>query len=133
MTIRPAFLTILFLLCVALCACSGVPKVATPDGSQRIPINTQSAIADFQNQLATQDSGDEAALRLQIDAMKREIADLKQMLAMQTKSKHAPGRQATTAREGPMKAAALRLKPKRHHSPVIKVPALVIASNRSTL
>jgi hypothetical protein len=126
-------------LCIftfALCACSAVPKIATPDGSHRIPVNTPSAIDDYRASLNTGSSPrDQAALVRQIEAMKREIAELKQLLASEAKAGRRQARQVKA--EGttgiPMMNASLRKQVKRQRPPTIIVPAVATTSNRSAL
>ena len=65
--------------CGALGACSSPPKVHTPDGRTRIPINTEASIAAYQADArkADEDARYRAALEAQIVQMNQQVAQMR--------------------------------------------------------
>lgn len=65
--------------CGALGACSSPPKVHTPDGRTRIPINTEASIAAYQADArkADEDARYRAALESQIVQMNKQVGEMR--------------------------------------------------------
>lgn len=75
----------LFLAGAALLAsCTSIPTPHMPDGSKRVPVNSQTAIEDYKARLVEEDAryGARSAMQRQLDGLKRELADVKQYLAI---------------------------------------------------
>lgn len=68
----------------ALAGCSSVPKPVVPDGSDRTPINSPARIEDFKARTAeeTANYNERTALARQVEALNRQVAELKAYLLM---------------------------------------------------
>lgn len=68
----------------ALAGCSSVPKPVVPDGSERTPINSPAKIEDFKARTAeeTANYNERTALARQVEALNRQVAELKAYLLM---------------------------------------------------
>jgi outer membrane protein OmpA-like peptidoglycan-associated protein len=67
-----------------LAACSSAPKVATPDGSSRVPVNNEAALAAYQVQRAREDSDAKrrGELEASVAALQKQVADLKTYIVL---------------------------------------------------
>ncbi len=73
-------------LIVTLAACSSPPKLATPSGSQRVPINNAAALSAYQTQMARVDSeaSKRSELEATVSALQRQVAELKTYIILKT-------------------------------------------------
>lgn len=67
-----------------LAACNSAPKVATPDGSSRTPINNEAALAAYQAQLAREDSDAKRRSELEatVAALQKQVSELKTYIVL---------------------------------------------------
>ena len=66
-------------LALSLAACSGVPKVATPSGNNRVPINSEAALSDYQIRAARDD--EERKLAAKLTELESQVRLLKAYIA----------------------------------------------------
>jgi hypothetical protein len=73
------------LVLVAVAGCSSMPKLLVPTGEARVPINNTAALAEFQQQAATDTSeaDERAKLRERLVALERQCAELKAYILQQ--------------------------------------------------
>ena len=97
---HPVQVVICAAVCVALAACSSVPKVVVPDGSGRKPVNTEARIAAYQARSAEEQASalERGALMRQVTALQGEVTNLKSFVVQLSMVAAANADQAGPAR-----------------------------------
>ena len=85
MNFKAPFALLAICSAIALAGCSNIPVPVVPDGSSRQAINSEAKIEDFKAHAAAdaQAAQQRDALSLQVDSLRKQVADLKTYLMMQ--------------------------------------------------
>ncbi|MDQ1829835.1 OmpA family protein [Massilia scottii] len=94
----------------ALTACSSAPQPVMPNGRDRTPINSQVKIEEYRARVAeeTTDRREKIALARQVEALSRQLAELKfYMMAMQADAQNGPPKARPVSHQGTVPAIAI--------------------------
>lgn len=94
----PRLLSLLLTLALLSSGCSSPPRLNTPDGASRVPINRPDAMAEYsrglERDLAAEQ--DQAAAIQQVEILKRDIGDLRVYMAASVRSPESPSAAPTS-------------------------------------
>lgn len=81
---KAARLIVATLAAAVLAACGSAPKLATPTGADRVPVNSDAALTEFQSEAARvdRDAQRRTELEAQIRALRKQVAELRAYLLM---------------------------------------------------
>lgn len=94
----PRLLSMLLAIALLSSGCNTPPRLSTPDGSSRIPINRSDAIAEYIRGLERDQTSerDQAATTQQLELLKRDIGDLRAYMAASVRSPELPSAAPTS-------------------------------------